>query len=331
MSWLLWVLIGLGAGLVVLGLYYFNATRRAERAPFPLDDALRDTLGADPLDDPFATSSATPKPAKSPALEPRIEPRIATSSEFDELGVGPVRLRPQDEAAAARLAAGRQRRPPRFSYKNAAEDVPQPNDARREPHFDAGFDADVARTEPPTDTVQKVSVPISSVQNEAPRPLQDKPTTLSMSEPSPASGAVSNAPQDTKVTSPDVIPLYLVSRTPTGFAGSDLLPLFSRMGFEFGEMDVYHFTDKHGQALFSLMNGVAPGTFDPKSLAEQSTPALALFLRLPIARQPNLVLEQFLDLAYHMAEALNAVILDDRREELSTESVDRMRAIVIDD
>jgi len=42
-------------------------------------------------------------------------------------------------------------------------------------------------------------------------------------------------------------------------------------------------------------------------------------------------LEQFLDLAYHMAEALNAVILDDRREELSTESVDRMRAIAIDD
>jgi len=32
-----------------------------------------------------------------------------------------------------------------------------------------------------------------------------------------------------------------------------------------------------------------------------------------------------------MADALNAVILDDRREELSTESVDRMRAVVTDD
>jgi len=329
MSWLLWILIGVGAGLVAIGLYFFNATRRAERAPFPLDDALRDTLGADPLDDPFATSPATP--ANSPALEPRIEPRMATPSEFDELGVGPVRLRPQDEAAAARLAAGRQRRPPRFNYKNAADDVPQPNDARREPHFDAGFDVEIARTEPPTDTVQKANEPIAPVHHEAPRAPQDKPTPPSMSEPRPASAPESTASQARKGTNPDVIPLYLVARTSTGFAGSDLLPLFTRMGFEFGEMNVYHFADQHGQALFSLMNGVAPGTFDPNSLAEQSTPALALFLRLPITRQPNLVLEQFLDLAYHMADALDAVILDDRREELSTESVDRMRTVVMGD
>ena len=325
MGWLLWILIGLGAGLLVLGLYYFNATRRAERAPFPLDDGLRDTLGADPLDDPFAASSAAPKSVKSPALEPRIEPRIAASSEFDELGVGPVRLRPQDEAAAARLATGRQRRPPRFNYKNGAEETLPPDDARREPHFDAALDADSERAKPSASTVHKPFAPHIPVDNEPPRPAQP------VSEPTPASESEPSVNLDTTVTSPDVIPLYLVSRAPTGFAGSDLLPLFARLGFEFGDMNVYHFTDGHGQVLFSLMNGVAPGTFDPNSMAEQSTPALALFLRLPIARQPNLVLEHFLDLAYHMADTLNAVMLDDRREELSTESVDRMRAVITDD
>jgi len=329
MSWLLWVLIGLGAGLIVLGLYYFNATRRAERAPFPLDDALRDTLGADPLDDSFTSSPATPKPAKSPAIEPRIEPRIATPSEFDELGVGPVRLRPQDETAAARLAAGRQRRPPLFNYKNAADDAPQSSDARREPHFDSDFDTDIERTEPPVDTIQKAAVPSTPARSEASQSPQAESAAQPVSNPSSVNASEPNPVKDSRT--PDVIPLYLVARTPNGFAGRVLLPLFARMGFEFGEMNVYHFTDEHGQALFSLMNGVAPGTFDPNSLAEQSTPALALFLRLPIARQPSLILEQFLDLAYHMADALDATVLDDRREELSTESVDRMRAVVIDE
>jgi len=326
MDWMLWVLIGLGTGLVGLGLYYFNATRRAERAPFPLGEALRDTLGADPLDDPLTPSAVTPKPAKSPAIEPRIEPRITTASEFDEFGVSPVRLRPQDEAAAARLAAGRQRRPSRFNYKNAAEDAPPSNDARREPQFDAGFDADVEHIESPADTAQKAAMPIISAHHEA-APATPQP----MSEASSTHAPEPNATKSTKATSPDVIPLYLVARTPTGFAGSELMALLARMDFEFGEMNVYHYTDAHGQILFSLMNGVAPGTFDPARMSEQSTPALALFLRLPIAHQPHLVLEQFLDLAYHMADALNAVILDDRREELSTESVDRMRAVVIDD
>lgn len=334
MSWLLWVLIGLGAGLLALGLYYFNSTRRAERSSFPLDDSLHDALGADPLgspfDDPLAAPgsstapSASRKPSQAPRQEPRMEPRITASGEFDELGVGPVRLRPQDEAAAARLAAGRPQRTARFSYKNAGEDTALPADprseTRREPHFDAGFNS-----RPDTSEKNAGAQPITPVRNAMPQPAQTEPAPQRVSPPKP------DETRNAKSTTPDVIPLYLVTRTPSGFAGSVLLPLFAQMGFEFGELSVYHHEDANGQILFSLMNGVAPGTFDPRTLAEQSTPALALFLRLPITRQPTLVLEQFLDLAYHMADALNATILDDLREELSTESVDRMRAIVMGD
>ncbi|MGD9889204.1 MAG: cell division protein ZipA C-terminal FtsZ-binding domain-containing protein [Halothiobacillaceae bacterium] len=313
MSWLFWLLIGLGAGLIILGFYYFNATRRAEaaqRAPFPLGDTLR----TDPLDapqaQPLASTSQEPKPeAKKPA---KLEPRIDTSVEFDELGVSPVRLRQQDEAEAARLAATvRTRRTPRFSYKDTVDDASKVTDARREPQLDTGFDASKAELTPTT--------PQNSPPNQHAAPQQ--PTR----EDTPA------APSPKTSATPDVIPLYLVARQPSGFAGHTLLSLFAQHGFEFGEMSVYHYTDAHGEVLFSLMNGVAPGTFDPNTLPAQSTPALALFLRLPIARQPNLVLEQFLELAYHMANALDARILDEQREELSPESVDRMRAIVIDD
>ncbi len=135
--------------------------------------------------------------------------------------------------------------------------------------------------------------------------------------------------QPAEAAPPAVVPVYLVARDPQGFAGATLLEVFARHGFEFGEMDVYHHADAHGHILFSLMNGVAPGTFDPATLSEQHTPALALFLRLPIPAQPGLVFEQFLDIAHRLAEELDATLLDERREELSTESIDRMREITL--
>ncbi|MFZ5579522.1 MAG: cell division protein ZipA C-terminal FtsZ-binding domain-containing protein [Pseudomonadota bacterium] len=125
---------------------------------------------------------------------------------------------------------------------------------------------------------------------------------------------------------PPVVPLYLVARQVEGFAGSALLASLARHGFEFGEMGVYHHADSSGHVLFSLMNGVAPGVFDPAALAGQRTPALALFLRLPIpASQPGLVFELFLDIAHRLADELDGVLLDERREELSSEAIDRMR------
>lgn len=126
-----------------------------------------------------------------------------------------------------------------------------------------------------------------------------------------------------------VVPVYLVARDPEGFPGARLEDAFARFGFEFGEMDVYHHADAHGHALYSLMNGVAPGTFDPANLPGLRTPALALFLRLPIHGQPGLVFEQFLDIAHRLAEELDGVLLDERRDELSSESIDRMREIAL--
>lgn len=164
-----------------------------------------------------------------------------------------------------------------------------------------------------------------------PRPVsnagQAPRTAAPAAEPPAPERPVSEQPAE--AASPAVVSVYLVARDPQGFAGATLLEVFARHGFEFGEMDVYHHADAHGHILFSLMNGVAPGTFDPATLSEQYTPALALFLRLPIPAQPGLVFEQFLDIAHRLAEELDATLLDERREELSTESIDRMREIAL--
>ncbi len=342
MDWLLWIAIGLGVALTMLGLYFFSSKRSAEPAPFPLDETMRDTLSHDPLADPLADAvtddirqpvrSAFSQPAVSgePLSHSRREPQFGSPAptEFDEFGVSPVRLRPQDEAAAARLVPGRQRRAPRFSYNRGVEahssGLPE-QAGHNEPRLDGEAPAPAAAEQRRAFAVAADAADHAGVRMaEAHR---------SSSQAMGINEAVANRQDkgERAADAADVIPLYLIARQSTGFAGSRLLDVFARMGFAFGDMDVYHYRDARGYALFSLMNGVAPGTFDPATLSAQSTPALALFLRLPVDRQPGLILEQFLELAYRMADELDARLLDDRREALSTESVDRMRAIVLND
>jgi cell division protein ZipA len=169
----------------------------------------------------------------------------------------------------------------------------------------------------------------------SPRPVSSAgqaPQAAAPAAEPPASPSTPERPvsaQPAEAAPPAVVPIYLIARDPQGFAGATLIDVFTRHGFEFGEMDVYHHADAHGHILFSLMNGVAPGTFDPATLPEQHTPALALFLRLPIPTQPGLVFEQFLDIAHRLAEELDATLLDERREVLCTESIDRMREVAL--
>lgn len=101
-------------------------------------------------------------------------------------------------------------------------------------------------------------------------------------------------------------------------------------GFEFGEFSIYHFQDIEGQDWFSLMNAISPGQFDPDDLSSFETPALALFMQLPVrgGADASLVFERMHQVASSLAESLDAMLIDDRREPLDTESIDRYRELI---
>ena len=74
------------------------------------------------------------------------------------------------------------------------------------------------------------------------------------------------------------------------------------------------------------MNGVNPGTFDRGNAASFETPVLALFMQVPLAGQrESLILDRMIDLARDFADQLGGAVLDDSREPLSSESIDRYR------
>jgi len=96
----------------------------------------------------------------------------------------------------------------------------------------------------------------------------------------------SNSGSDSVVKEPELV-LSLVLNADYGktFTGKDFLPIFLSQGLRHGEMGIFHRYSKTGaspgKVLFSLANGIAPGTFDIDNIQNFQTPALALFVTLP--------------------------------------------------
>jgi len=102
----------------------------------------------------------------------------------------------------------------------------------------------------------------------------------------------SNKNQDSLINEPELV-LSLVLNAGYGktFTGKDFLPIFLSQGLRHGEMGIFHRYNKSGASpgklLFSLANGIAPGTFDIANIQNFQTPALALFVTLPGSGDPQ--------------------------------------------
>lgn len=129
-----------------------------------------------------------------------------------------------------------------------------------------------------------------------------------------------------KDTDPVVLPLLVASTDGTAFPGDRVENLIEEIGFEYGALSIYHYPGELGETLFSLMNGVKPGTFDRGNSASFATPVLALFMQLPLdGPSESLILDQMIDIARDIADQLGGEVLDDQRSPLTSESIDRYR------
>lgn len=102
--------------------------------------------------------------------------------------------------------------------------------------------------------------------------------------------ANNQANNPTNVSEPQMNPelvfsLILQASAGQTFKGKDFLPIFLSQGLRHGDMGIFH---RHksaganpGPVLFSLANGIAPGTFSINNLETFETPAFALFMTLP--------------------------------------------------
>ncbi|WP_211824197.1 cell division protein ZipA [Kistimonas asteriae] len=133
----------------------------------------------------------------------------------------------------------------------------------------------------------------------------------------------------------EVLIINLMARKGESFAGSDLLSLFISEGLRFGEMNIFHRhiqPDGQGDILYSVANGVEPGTFNLKTMEQDSTSALSFFMGLP-GPEGSESMQAFrimVEAVYHIAEDLGGVLKDERHSVLTQQTLEHYRQRISD-
>lgn len=145
-------------------------------------------------------------------------------------------------------------------------------------------------------------------------------------EPSAKAGKISVADEDDAAEEPrqpakpavakiwkDVYVINVTSREGSYIYGRELKHALRILGFQFGDMDIYHRhveVDGTGDVLFSMANMIKPGTFEPSKMDRLMTPGISLFMQLP---EPGRALAHFdlmLKAADKLAYEVDGVLMD---------------------
>ncbi len=165
-------------------------------------------------------------------------------------------------------------------------------------------------------------------------PKRDR-DVISAREPEPVEPDFSESHQGALKQVEEVLIINLMARKGEAFAGSDLFALFMSEGLRFGEMNIFHRhiqTDGRGDILFSVANGVEPGTFNLKTMEQDSTTALSFFMGLPgpDGSESMQAFRIMVEAVYHIAEELGGVLKDERHSVLTQQTLEHYRQRISD-
>ena len=130
---------------------------------------------------------------------------------------------------------------------------------------------------------------------------------------------LSHPPEEEKI-----IAIHLVAKAGECLHGVALKRVFEERAYQFGDLDIYH--SLHGdKTVFSIVNMVKPGWFDPQSMDDFETPGISLFLQLPGPLAANVAFDVLINEAHALADALEANLEDDTHSTLSAQRIQHIR------
>lgn len=141
-----------------------------------------------------------------------------------------------------------------------------------------------------------------------------------------------HAPSESQMapeTLPPVIALHVLALEGDRFGGGQILQVLLSSGLQFGDMNIFHRHEEEngqGAVLFSVANAVEPGVFDLDHIDQLRTPGLSFFMELGRNVDPVNAFEFMVDSARYASRMLGGQLCDERRSELTPETVERCRA-----
>jgi cell division protein ZipA len=131
----------------------------------------------------------------------------------------------------------------------------------------------------------------------------------------------------------EVLVINVVARDPEGFKGPALLQSILESGLRFGEMDIFHRHESmagNGEVLFSMANGVKPGTFDLEQIDHFSTRAVSFFLGLPGPRHPKQAFDLMVAAARKLSHELDGELKDEQRSVMTAQTIEHYRQRIVE-
>jgi cell division protein ZipA len=126
-----------------------------------------------------------------------------------------------------------------------------------------------------------------------------------------------------------VLAMTVMARAGKSFAGGELQTALEALGLRHGDMGIFHYREAGKSARsvadFSVANVLKPGAFELDSMADKSTPGVALFVQLPGPGDPGAAFEGMLRAARKLADRLDGVVCDETRSTLTGQAINHMR------
>jgi cell division protein ZipA len=126
-----------------------------------------------------------------------------------------------------------------------------------------------------------------------------------------------------------VLAIVVMARAGKSFAGGELQAALEALGLRHGDMGIFHYRGSgkaaRSVAEFSVANVLKPGAFELDSMADTSTPGVAMFVQLPGPDDPEAAFEEMLRTARELADRLDGVVCDETRSTLTGQAINHMR------
>jgi cell division protein ZipA len=125
-----------------------------------------------------------------------------------------------------------------------------------------------------------------------------------------------------------VVSILIAARAGQALLGPDLVVAAEKAGLIYGHRNIFHrMVEKHPEKgpVFSVANLLQPGTFDLRMIKELKTPGIHFFITLPAPMNALDAWDVMLPTAQRMAELLDAIVLDDKKNALGRQGIAHIR------